>query len=63
MIKPATTSEYVTMAVPIVVAGVPKLEMIPSTETCKEETLKTISICAKPMMTIGNHEVDVSALV
>jgi hypothetical protein len=33
MMNPATASEYVTMAVPIVVAGIPKLETIPSIET------------------------------
>jgi hypothetical protein len=56
MINPATTSEYVTMAVPTAVAGALKVETIASIETCIEAMLKTIRIWARAMMTIGSHD-------
>src|SRR5262249_17006603 len=40
----------------MVVAGVRKLEAIPSIDTCSEETLKIMRIWAIAMMTIGNQE-------
>src|SRR5215471_21766740 len=55
MMNPATTSEYVTIAVPTVVAGVLKLETMPSIDTCNEETLKIIRIWAIATTTNGNQ--------
>src|SRR5215471_12329895 len=56
MMKPATMSEYVTIAVPMTVAGALKVETILSMDTCREETLEIIRIWAMPMTTIGNHD-------
>jgi hypothetical protein len=46
----------VTIAVETAVAGTLKLETIPSIDTCNEETLKIIRICAIAMTNIGSHE-------
>ena len=56
MMNPATTSEYVTIAVPFVVAGVRKLDTIPSIDTCNDATLDTNRIWDIPIMIIGNHD-------
>lgn len=56
MTSPATTSEWMTIAVPTVVGDVLKLATIPPTETRKALMLKDIRICAMAITIIGSQE-------
>src|SRR5690606_29713260 len=52
----ATTSAYVTIAVPIAVADTLNVDAIASIDTCSVEMLNTIRICAIAITTSGIHD-------
>src|SRR5690606_336561 len=51
------------MAVPIAVADAFKLDAMPSMDTCSDEKLKIIRICAITMISIGCHGARVSSAI
>src|SRR5271165_4702281 len=62
MTRPATISEWMTIAVPTVVGDVLKLATIPPTETRRALMLKDIRIWAIATTIIGSQEVRSSGL-
>ena len=62
MTKPATASEYMTIPVPIVVGGTPKLRTIPPIETGREATLNDMIAWPSAIAIIGTQDSRVSAL-